>query len=150
MPKLAIPVGDVGPYGIAGDGHAHPEVHGGPEQAVLIISSEAIAELTAQGFPLYPGALGENITTAGIDHKQWRSGQRWRIGQAVVEFTKVRQPCYQLSVYGTGIQKAIYDVKVDEGDTSSPRWAMSGFYASVLQPGIVRPGDPISLLEQMV
>lgn len=150
VPKRAIPQGDVGPLGIAGDDHAHPEVHGGPEQAVLLITSEAIAELTAQGFPLYPGALGENITTTGIDRKQWRPGQRWRIGQAIVELTKVRAPCAQLSVYGPGIQKAVYDAKVDAGDPSSPRWALSGFYASVVQPGPVRPGDPISLLDQMV
>jgi MOSC domain-containing protein YiiM len=145
VPKRAIPEGDIGPLGIAGDDHAHPEIHGGARQAVLLISSEAIAELTAQGYPLYPGALGENITTAGIDRKQWRAGQRWRIGQAIVELTKLRAPCGQLSVYGPGIQKAIYS-----DDPSSPLWALSGFYASVVQPGVVRPGDPISLLDQMV
>jgi MOSC domain-containing protein YiiM len=150
VPKRAIPQGDIGPLGIAGDDHAHPELHGGPTQAVLL-SSEAIAELTAQGYLLYPGALGENITTVGLDRKQWRAGQRWRIGsQVIVEFTKVRAPCSQLSVYGPGIQKAVYDAQVEAGDPSSPRWAMSGFYASVVQPGRVRPGDPISLLDQMV
>ena len=150
VPKRAIPEADIGPLGIAGDDHAHPEIHGGPRQAILLIAQEAIADLTAQGFPLYPGALGENITTLGLDHKQWRPGQRWRVGQAIVEFTKVRAPCSQLSVYGPGIQKAIYDARVDEGDPSSPRWAMSGFYARILQPGIVRPNDPISLLDQIV
>jgi MOSC domain-containing protein YiiM len=150
VPKRAIPEGDLGPLGIAGDHQAHPEVHGGPSQAILLVTSEAIAELTAQGFPLYPGALGENITTVGIDRKQWRPGQRWRIGQAIVELTKVRAPCAQLSVYGPGIQKAVYDAQVDDGDPSSPRWALSGFYASVVQPGPVRPDDPISLLDQMV
>ncbi len=145
VPKRAIPEGDIGPLGIAGDDHAHPEIHGGPTQAILLIASEAIAELIAQGFPLYPGALGENITTVGLDHKQWRAGQRWRVGQSIVELTKVRAPCNQLSVYGPGIQKAIY-----AEDPTSPRWALSGFYASVVRPGIVRPGDPISLLDQMV
>ncbi len=150
MPKRAIPQGDIEPLGIAGDSHAHPEIHGGPQQAILVVSSEAIAELTALGYPLYPGALGENITTVGLDRAQWRSGQRWRIGQAIVEFTTVRAPCGQLSVYGPGIQKAIYDEKVDVGDPSSPRWALSGFYASIVRPGPVRAGDPISLLDQMV
>jgi MOSC domain-containing protein YiiM len=150
LPKRAIPEGEIGPLGIAGDDHAHPEVHGGPRQAVLLISSEVIAELVALGFPLYPGALGENITTQGIDHRQWRAGQRWRVGQAVVRLTKVRGPCSQLNVYGPGIQKAIFDADVDAGDWMSPKWAMSGFYASVEQPGIVRPGDPVVLLDQMV
>jgi MOSC domain-containing protein YiiM len=145
-----VPEGEIGPQGIAGDDYAHPQVHGGPRQAILLISSEAIAELVAQGYPLYPGALGENITTAGIDRMQWRAGQRWRVGQAIVEFTKLRVPCNQLSVYGPGIQQAVYDQRVNADDSSSPRWAMGGFYASVVQPGIVRPGDPISLLDQLV
>jgi MOSC domain-containing protein YiiM len=147
---LAIPQGDLQSLGIVGDGHAHPDIHGGPRQAVLLISAEALAELTALGFPLYPGALGENITTVGVDRSQWRMGQRWRIGQAIVELTKVRAPCDTLSVYGPGIHRAIYDAQVKAGDPSSPRWAMSGVYASVVQAGIVRPRDPVSLLDQRV
>jgi MOSC domain-containing protein YiiM len=150
VPKRAIPEGEIGPLGIAGDDYDHPQIHGGPRQAILLISSEAIAELAGQGYPVYPGALGENITTQGVDRAQWRTGQRWRIGQAIVELTKVRAPCELLNVYGPGIQKAIYDAQVKAGDPSSPRWAMSGFYASVVEPGPVRPGDPISLLDQMV
>ncbi|HVP00498.1 MAG TPA: MOSC domain-containing protein [Bryobacteraceae bacterium] len=150
LPKRAVPESEIGPLGLAGDDHAHPQFHGGPRQAVLLISSEAIAELVRLGFPLYPGALGENITTKGVDHKQWRAGQRWRVGQAVIEFTKPRTPCHQLDVYGVGIQEAVHDARVKTGDTSSPKWAMSGFYASVVQPGIVRPGDPILLLDQIV
>jgi MOSC domain-containing protein YiiM len=150
VPKRAIPEGDIGPLGIAGDAYDHPEIHGGPRQAILLITSEAIAELTAQGFPLYPGALGENITTSGIDRTHWRAGQRWRVGQAIVELTKPRAPCETLSVYGFGIQAAVYDARVKAGDPSTPRWALAGFYASVVQPGIVRPGDPVSLLDAAV
>ena len=150
VPKRAIPEGDIQPLGIIGDSHAHPEVHGGPRQAILVIASEAIAELTTLGYPLYPGALGENITTTGLDRSQWRPGQRWRVGHAIVEFTKLRSPCNTLSVYGFGIQREIYDAQVRAGDASSPRWAMGGFYASIVQPGTVRPGDPILLLDQAV
>jgi MOSC domain-containing protein YiiM len=150
VPKRAIAEGEIGPLGLVGDSHAHPEIHGGPRQAVLLITSEAIAELTALGYPLYPGALGENITTVGIDRKQWRAGQRWRVGQAIVELTNLRAPCETLSVYGDGIQKAVYDSQVKAGDTSSPRWALGGFYASVVQLGMVRPGDPVSLLDEAV
>ena len=149
MPKRAIPEGDVTPLGIAGDAYNHPEIHGGPRQAVLLISSEAIAELNALGYSLYPGALGENITTTGVDRKQWRAGQRWRVGQAIIELTKVRAPCETLSVYGAGIQTSVFDAQVKAGDPSSPKWALAGFYASVVQPGIVRAGDPILLLDQM-
>lgn len=149
VPKRAIPQGDIGPLGIAGDSFNHPQIHGGPQQAVLLISSEAIDELTALGYPVYPGALGENITTVGVDRAQWRAGQRWRVGLAIVELTKVRAPCDTLSVYGPGIQSALYDAQVKAGDPSSPRWAMGGYYASVVRPGLVRPGDPIVLLDQL-
>jgi MOSC domain-containing protein YiiM len=48
-------------------------------------------------------------------------------------------------VYGEGIQREIYDAQVKQGDFTSPRWGRSGFYAKVLEPGIVRPNDIISV-----
>jgi MOSC domain-containing protein YiiM len=151
LPKRPIAAGELTPLGIAGDLHAHPEIHGGPRQAVLLITAEGIDELTALGFPLFYGALGENVTTLGLDRKSLRAGQRYRLGQAVIELTRVRVPCSQLDVYGAGaIQKAIYDAEVMAGDPCSPRWGLSGFYASVAQPATIRTGDPIVLLDQAV
>jgi MOSC domain-containing protein YiiM len=149
IPKRAIAEGDVTPLGVAGDSHAHPHIHGGPLQAILLITSEGIEELTAEGFPLFYGALGENLTTRGLDRRVLRAGQSWRIGQVIVELTKPRGPCDALSVYGAGIQKAVYDAQVKAGDPSSPRWGLSGFNASVLQPGPIRIGDPITLLSEL-
>jgi MOSC domain-containing protein YiiM len=122
---------------------------------VLIVCAEAVDDLAAQGFPLFYGALGENITVKGIDHRQFRIGQRWRIGRAWMELTKVRVPCRTLDVYNLGgskgtIQKAVYDKQVKAGDTSSPLWAKGGVYAAVVTDGIVRPGDPVQLVDQAV
>jgi MOSC domain-containing protein YiiM len=150
VPKRSIPSADVTALGIAGDECAHPGIHGGPQQALLLITSEGIEELTALGFPLYPGALGENLTTLGLDRRELRIGQRFRIGAIIIEMIKVRAPCDQLNVYGPGIQKAVYDAQVHAGDPHSPCWGLSGFYASVIQPGPIRPGDPITLLDQLV
>jgi MOSC domain-containing protein YiiM len=150
VPKRAIPEGDVTPLGIAGDIQAHPEFHGGLRQALLLISAEGTEELIELGFPLFHGALGENITTRGLDRRLWRIGQRWRLGQVVIEFTKVRAPCDALSVYGPLIQRAVYDAKVKSGEPSSPRWGLSGFYAAVIGTGSIRPGDPITLLSEVV
>ncbi len=144
VPKRAIPEGEVNSLGIVGDSHAHPQFHGGPRQALLLITSEGIDELMAAGFPLFYGALGENITSRGIDRRWMRAGQRYRLGGVLIELTKLRQPCEQLSVYGRGIQQAVYDA-----DPSSPRWALGGFYASVLQGGTIRAGDPIELIEEL-
>jgi MOSC domain-containing protein YiiM len=150
LPKRAIPHGIVTPLGIQGDGHAHPAIHGGPLKALLLITTEGIEELKQSGFPLFHGALGENLTTEGLDRRGVRAGQRYRIGTAVVEIVKVRQPCDTLTPYGPGIQKAIYDAEVKAGNHESPRWGLSGFYAAVVEPGAVRPGDTIQLLDQVV
>jgi len=148
VPKRPIVEGVVTPLGLAGDGHAHPEIHGGPRKALLLITSEGIEELKAAGFPLYYGALGENLTVQGLDRRSVRIGQRYRIGQVLIEITKVRAPCETLSPYGYGIQKAVYDKDVKANDPGSPRWGLSGFYASIVQPGTIRPGDAITLMEE--
>jgi MOSC domain-containing protein YiiM len=150
VPKHAIPEGFLGPLGIEGDSHDHPKFHGGPTRAILMISFEGIEELKALGFPLFLGALGENITTEGVDRRMWRSGQRWRIGNAVIELTQMRVPCDQLSVYGHGIQRAVYDSQVKAGDFTSPRWGLSGFYASIVTPAVIHAGDPIALMSEVV
>ena len=145
IPKREIPFGELTPEGIAGDSWRYP-FHGGPRQAVLLITIEGIEELIAQGFPLYPGALGENLLTRGIDRRALRFGQRLQVGEAIIELTKMRQPCATLNPYGPGIQAAMYDARVKDGDHESPRWGLSGFYASVVQPGVVRAGDTVFVI----
>jgi MOSC domain-containing protein YiiM len=147
VPKRAVGEALVTPLGIEGDGHAHPELHGGPERAVLLITAEGIEELAALGFPLTYGSLGENLTTRGIGRREWRVGQRWRIGaDVVIEITKRRAPCQALNVYGPGLQAAIYDSLTNAGDPASPKWGLSGIYASVVGQGLIRPGDAIVLV----
>jgi MOSC domain-containing protein YiiM len=150
VPKYAVASAVVTRLGIDGDLHAHPAVHGGPLKALLLITSEGVDELREAGFPLFYGALGENITTHGLDRRAMRIGQRWRIGRIVIELTKVRVPCATIQVYGADIGNAIYDQEVKAVDPSSPRWGLSGFYASVVTAGPICVGDPIVLLDQVV
>jgi len=145
VPKHAIEEGILATNGIVGDAWRYP-FHGGPKRAILLITSEGIDALAAQGFPVYNGALGENLTTRGLDRESLRIGQRFQAGRAIIQLTQVRLPCDTLSVYGKGIQAATYDARAQAGDTESPVWGMSGFYASVVQPGVLRPGDAIALL----
>ena len=146
VPKFAIPSAELTESGIVGDAWRFP-FHGGRRKAILVITREGIEELISHGFALYPGALGENVTTRGIDRRELRVGQRFRLGGAAIELTEVRVPCATLDVYGSGIQAAVYDARVQSGDRESPRWGLSGFYAAVIQPGRVRAGDPVALLE---
>jgi MOSC domain-containing protein YiiM len=150
VPKRPIAEAIVTVEGIRGDSWAHPDIHGGPRQALLLITNEGLDELIAQGFPLYPGALGENLTTSGLDRRNIRLGQRYRIGDVFFELTKMRGPCSTLDIYGPGIQRAVYDAQVKAGDASSTRWGLAGFYAQVLKPGVIRPHDIITLVDQVV
>jgi MOSC domain-containing protein YiiM len=150
LPKRPIPEATVTPEGILGDRWAHPDIHGGTKQALLLITFEGIEELIAQGYPVFAGALGESLTTSGLDRRQMRVGQRYRAGEVFLELTKLRGPCTALDIYGPAIKQAIYDPQVKAGDASTPRWGLSGFYARVLKAGTIRPGDIIAFVDQLV
>ena len=149
LPKRAIAEGWISPLGIEGDQHAHPNVHGGPRKAILLIASETVDSLTARGYPLFYGAMGENLTTRGIDIRQIRIGDQIRAGGALLEITQPRGPCSALDVYGESLKLEVYDSKVKQRDYTSPRWGMSGFYASVVTPGPVRAGDAVALVSAL-
>ena len=149
LPKRAIVEGWISPLGIEGDLHAHPGIHGGPQKAILIVASEVVDALTARGYPLFYGALGENLTTRGIDIRRIRIGDQIRVGGAQIEITEPRGPCSALDIYGESLKGEIYDRQVRELDFSSPHWGMSGFYARVTAEGPVRLGDAVSLVSQL-
>jgi len=146
VPKRAVEHARLTVDGLVGDSWAHPDIHGGRRQAVLLITAEGLDELAALGYSLSLGALGENLTTVGLDRRVIRVGQRYRIGGAVIEITKLRSPCSTLIAYGAGIQAAVFDAQTRSGDPTSPRWGLGGFYASVVEEGTVRPGDFCTLL----
>ena len=146
LPKRAIGVGMIAPLGVEGDGHDHPQFHGGTEKAILLIASEVVDELVRRGYPVFYGALGENLTTRGIDVRAVRIGDTIRAGGATLQVTAWRVPCSQLDVYGPAIKQEIYDKKVKAGDPSSPRWGMSGWYCRVTAAGPVGAGDPIDVV----
>jgi len=55
----------------------------------------------------------------------------------------------QLDIYGGSLKYDIYDQRVKERDHTSPHWGMSGFYASVVSPGPVGPGDIITVVAKL-
>ncbi len=149
LPKRAVAEGLITPLGIHGDLHAHPAIHGGPGKAILLIASEIVDELAGRGYPVFYGALGENLTTRGIRVRDLRIGDQLRAGAALLEITQPRGPCSALHVYGESLKTEIYDAAVKALDPTSPRWGMSGFYAKVLQGGPVRPDDAIELVASL-
>jgi MOSC domain-containing protein YiiM len=149
LPKTPISGGLITWEGLQGDRHRNLIHHGGPDKAILLISAENVDDLVARGYPLYYGALGENLTTRGIDFRKLRIGDRIRAGGALLDIKLPRVPCANLEPYGKTLRGDIYDKRVFAGDYTSPYWGMSGFYTSVVESGPVSPGDIIAVVAQL-
>jgi MOSC domain-containing protein YiiM len=153
IPKLAVPSAWAESLGLEGDVQRDMQIHGGPRRALLLISAEVLAELRADGFPVSPGSLGENLTVTGLDFRELRAGMRFRAGGAIIELTKPRAPCANLDVYnspGRRIQERLYDAQAKAGDPASPCWARGGFYAAVAASGLIQAEDILELLDLAV
>ena len=75
---------------------------------VHLIHEELIGELRASGFAVFPEAMGENITTRGLDLLALPRGSLLKIGvEAVVEVTGLHNPCAQLDKYQSGLMHAV-------------------------------------------
>ncbi len=113
--------------------------HGGSDKACYMYS--------ADHYPFwqnkYPnqdwkwGMFGENLTVSGLHESEIRIGDRFQIGDAVVQVTQPRQPCFKLGVR-FGDQSVVSDF-----------WTLPfpGVYVRVLLPGEVKSGDEIIRIE---
>lgn len=138
VPKRPVAEGLVTRGGIVGDRQADRRHHGGPSQALCLFDAERLEALAAEGFPIFPGALGENLTTRGVDYGTVRIGDVYAVGDRVrFEITKPRVPCRTLHVYGASIVPRLWGPAVP--------WGESGFYARVLHEGPVRAGAVVWL-----
>jgi MOSC domain-containing protein YiiM len=135
VPKRAVAVAQVGRTGLEGDGVNHPKVHGGPERAVCLFSLELIQALQAEGHPIFPGAVGENLTVAGLDWPALREEDILAIGDEVrIQLTQRVEPCRTIAgAFADRNFKRIQPARVPD----ETRW-----YARVLHEGPVRPASP--------
>jgi hypothetical protein len=108
---------------------------------VHLIHAELHDELRTQGFSIEPGAMGENITTRGVDLLGLPVGTRLRLGdQAVVKVTGLRTPCGQLNGVSEGLQSAVLG-RDDDGELVRKAGVMS----VVVTGGDVFPDDAIEV-----
>ena len=107
-----------------------------------LIHSELFAEVAAAGFNLRPGDLGENVTTADFDRLALpRSARRQIDHDALLEVTGLRNPCAQINAFEAGLLKTMVG-RDDKGRV----FRKAGSMGIVLQPGIVRSGDKITVI----
>jgi MOSC domain-containing protein YiiM len=129
----------LGETNLDGDGQADLRVHGGPDKAVNVYPSEHLAQwvqLLGVGDGA-PGAFGENFTTAGLLETDVCIGDVYRIGEALVQVSQPRQPCWKLA-RRWGCPELPARVR-STGKT--------GWYLRTLEPGHVRRGDAIERVE---
>lgn len=135
--------------GVEGDAHAgktvkhRSRVAQNPLQPNLrqvhLIHSELFDELAEKDFMVTPGAMGENITTKGIDLLNLPKNTILKIGaNAAIQITGLRNPCSQLESIKKGLMKAVLDY-----DEQGNLIRKSGIMGIVLQSGDVFVGDEI-------
>lgn len=137
--------------GVEGDAHAGRTVQHRSRVArnasapnlrqVHLLHAELFDELVEAGFAVFPGDLGENVTTRGIDLLALPTGARLRLGaQAVVELTGLRNPCSQLDRFQKGLMAATLSRDADGGLVRK-----AGVMAIVVSGGEVCAGDTIDI-----
>ncbi len=131
-----------GPLGLVGDEQADLTVHGGTDKAIHHYPHDHYPAWAAElnGHPLLTarGAFGENITTDGLTEDQVCIGDRLRLGQALVEVSQGRQPCWKIDHRFE--RKGVTARVIESG--------RCGWYYRVLEPGPVGEGDTVELVER--
>ncbi|HYK92492.1 MAG TPA: MOSC domain-containing protein [Thermoplasmata archaeon] len=138
--KPAVGSATITPAGVAGDfnRYRHERLADDPDSAVLLIPSETLDALNAEGWPVQPGDLGENITTRGIPYDALMPGTRVSTGTVVLQISRACDPCtnlYELPYVGS--QRGPAFIKTMKG--------RRGWYARVLRGGVVSTGDRIAV-----
>lgn len=124
---------------VVGDEVSDRKFHGGEFKACYLFSKEQ--------YPfwknLYPnlkwdyGMFGENLTVSGFDETQTIIGDIYKVGNALVQITQPREPCYKFGVK-FGSQNVLKQF-IEHG--------FPGTYVRVLEEGFVKTSDNFTLIE---
>jgi len=138
LPKTPVDSAFISRRGVVGDYNVYrqEERKGDPDSAILLFPMETIRELTAEGWPINPGDLGENLTTSGIQYSDFTIGTELAIGDARLQVSRACDPCDNLFLLPyVGPAKGPAFLKTMLG--------RRGWYARVLVEGSVKKGDAI-------
>jgi MOSC domain-containing protein YiiM len=133
----------LGPEGFAGDAQGDRKHHGGIEKAVHHYPYEHyahwIATIGARPVLATRGAFGENLSTRGMTEGDVAIGDIFRLGEAVLQVSQGRQPCWKLNA------------RFDTADMAAQvqKSGMTGWYYRVLEPGYVQAGNALVLQDRI-
>jgi MOSC domain-containing protein YiiM len=117
-----------------GDRQADLEVHGGEYKAIYAYAAENSDWWSAAlGRPLEPANFGENLSVRDLAEEAIHIGDVFRAGDAEIEATEPRLPCYKLGIrFG--------DPQMVGAFTAARRW---GVYFRVVKEGELQAGDVV-------
>lgn len=113
--------------------------HGGIDQAVYAYSDDEARRWADElGRDLGYGWFGENLRISGMPTTDAVIGERWQIGDTLLEVTIARTPCRTFSDWS----KEDHWVKrfYDRADV--------GCYLRVIEPGAVQAGDEVAVISR--
>lgn len=130
----------LGTLNLVGDGQADLDNHGGLDKAVNVYPHEHYPywgqTVGLTNLPM--GGFGENFTTQGLLEQHVCIGDIFQIGDATVQISQPRQPCWKLARYWRIKDLALH---VQES-------GRTGWYFRVLREGHVQAGKKLILLER--
>lgn len=129
----------LGRTNLVGDGQADLRFHGGPDKAVCVYPEARYPywrERLARELPF--GSFGENFTVSGLDESSVCIGDIFEVGQALVEVSQPRSPCWKLARRWGEKQLALWVQQT----------GFSGWYLRVLEEGEVACGQALRLRER--
>lgn len=120
---------------IDGDGQGDLGGHGGEHRAVMVYQLDSYRYWQAflHRSSLEFGSFGENFTVDGLADDEVCIGDRYRIGDALLEVTQPRVTCYRVGIRMNHPQMASLLVS----------HRRPGFYFRVIEEGMVGAGDAI-------
>ncbi len=134
--------------GVQGDAHCAKSSTLSNKRQVHLIASEHLTELAkkdskGRAYVVSPGALGENITTEGIDLVGLSEGTRLHFGNgddhAIVRITGLRNPKKRLDEWPKGLLDRCV-MKNKKGEATGYKIGVMGM---VEEDGYVQPGHRI-------
>jgi MOSC domain-containing protein YiiM len=132
----------LGREGFVGDAQGDRKHHGGLDKAVHHYAFEHYdiwrEEIGEAPVLARPGAFGENLSTTSLDEDNVAIGDVFRIGDALIEVSQGRQPCWKLNV-----RFGVPDMAMRVQKTGRTGW-----YYRVLEEGFVAPGDDLCLVDR--
>lgn len=108
---------------------------------VHVLHAELHDDLRAAAFTIEAGAMGENITTRGVDLLALPSGARLHLGDTVIlEIKGLRNPCRQLDELQRGLMAACI-----RRETNGELVRLAGVMAVVIRGGAVTAADRVEV-----